>query len=290
MSSEIPIFVTQFRDFELEERVVRLIARRGFQIGERKIVGARDLALSEILITDQDLYSEELPVISIPKDAWQWSDLDLEKFVQHQILPPLPGAIENHVLLSGGENFSDLREEILTALYESGHSALFVPFDENDLRTALIPTRRREERVRFDRFVQASKVLFMLKLEDSASFRNEIARAQSLIEYRRRVHPQLQLGFLVIGGRKAKRAEVAALFEPFRVFFVADPRDELVRIWSRKAPRGGRKYREIEEWIGSSHGDSGKLSDLQDRASPRGTRSPRRVGSPVATSRRSLFR
>lgn len=292
MSSEIPIIVTQFRDFDLEERVVRLLAHRGFRIGERKIMGARELGPEEILITDEQRSSEEIPLITLPIEAWQWSEIDLQRFLQHQLLPP--PLITDHLipahraLIIGGENEIEVREDLLASLHESGAAARFASFDESDLRSALIPTRRMTERLRFDHFARAEAVLFLLGLpgvDHSRTERNEIARAQSLIEYRRRVHPHLRLGFALIGGRKSKRKEISALFEPFSIFLIEDMRDDLVRIWPRKRMRGSEKFREIEEWIGSPRGDSRQSSDLQNRAPSRGARSSRRIGGAVATSR-----
>ena len=98
MSSELsesfvtPVIVTSFRDFELEERVVRILAHRGFQIGERKIVGTRELSSDEILITDIEVHSTDLPIISIPWQAREWDDATLQGFIRDQIYPPFATA------------------------------------------------------------------------------------------------------------------------------------------------------------------------------------------------------
>jgi hypothetical protein len=289
MSSEIPRIVTEFRDFELEERVVQILAHRGFRIGERKIMGRRELLSDEILITDEEWNSNEIPIISLPRDARDWSDGDLERFLQDQILPPLitsPSEMRPHrLLLIGGENQIGIREELILTLNRKSCSTVFAPFDERDLQTALIPTRRMEERARFDRFARAELALFLIDVERLALDRSEIARAHSLIEYRRRVHRHLRLGFILIGGRKSRRNDVASLLEPFPIFWIEDVSDDLLRIWPRGKSRGESKFREIEEWIGSPHGDSRESSDLPHHALTRGARSPRRIGGSMAAPR-----
>jgi hypothetical protein len=274
MSFEIPVIVTNFRDFELEERVVRILAHRGFRIGERNITGRREVLPGEILITDEAWSSAVIPLISIPRDARGWNEGVLERFLNDQILPPLDSGnarnITSSLLIIGGEGRSEVREKLLQYLHNFGVQTTFATFDDSDLRTALIPTRRVEERRRFERFARAHFALFLIDLEATFEHRVEVTRANSLIEYRRRVHPHLALGFALIGGRKSRRREVAATLEPFTSFWIDQPREEMLQLWSMKRVREGEKFREISEWIGSPHGDSREPSALPYRALTRG--------------------
>jgi hypothetical protein len=256
----IPVIVTSFRDFELEERVVRILAGQGFVIGERKIVTPTPIKLDEILITDSQVMDLDLPFIAIPLVAREWSDQILHSFLQSQLFPPLNDGLQGMVIVLGSDSWRQRQEEIVATMNSHALSSIIAPFDERDIRSALIPTRRREERIRFANFAYARFALFLLGTE-----RHELAQAHSLIEYRRRVHPHLQLGFVLIGGRKAIRSEISTVLEPFPIFRIDDERDQLVKFNSRKKRQRESKFQPIVEWIGSHHGDSGKSRDLSDR-------------------------
>lgn len=291
MSSEIsdslvaPVIVTSFRDFELEERVVRILAHRGFQIGERKIVGARELSSDEILITDIESQSADLPIISIPSKAREWDDASLQRFIRDQIYPPLASTTSwPSVLVIARGEWSTLAGELVGAINSDSSLgapiANLAPFEERDLRSALVPTRRLDERVRHARFTHARCALYLAGLN-----RDELALAHSMIEYQRRIHPHLALAFLLVGGRKARRMEAASLLAPFPIFFLEDERDDFLRIWPSPRRRGEAKFSEIREWLGSLHGDSRQPRDLADRTPSRGARPPRRTGRAMATPR-----
>jgi len=291
MSSEIvdphlvPVIVTSFRDFELEERVVRILAHRGFQIGERKIIGTRELSSDEILITDSEFQRVDLPFISIPGQARDWDDHSLQVFIRDQIHPPLVSTTSwPAVLVIAEAEQRRLATELLGAI--NSHSgqglpiAQLAPFEERDLRSALVPTRRLDEQVRHARFTHARAAIYLAGID-----RKELALAHSMIEYQRRIHPHLALAFILVGGRKARRIEAASLLEPFPIFFLEDERDDFLRIWPSSRKRGDEKFSEIREWLGSLHGDSRQPRDLADRTSSRGARSSRRTGRSMATSR-----
>lgn len=265
----IPVIVTSFRDFELEERVVRILAAQGFVIGERKIVRPTPIRPDEILITDSQVMHLDtpfLPLIAIPSVAKEWSDQILHTFLQSHLFPPLSDGPreEEHatVIVLGGEGWKKRQEEIVATMNAHSFPSIIAPFDERDIRSALIPTRRREERIRFANFAYARCALFLLGTE-----RHELAQAHSLIEYRRRVHPHLHLGFVLIGGRKAIRSEITAVLDPFPIFRIDDERDQLVKFNSRKKRQRESKFQSMVEWIGSHHGDSGQSRYLTDRAS-----------------------
>lgn len=266
--SSIPVIVTSFRDFELEERVVKILAAQGFIIGERKIVTPTPIKLDEILITDSQAMHLDLPFIPfivVPSVAREWSDQILHSFLQSQLFPPLSENVQEQqqpmVIVLGSDSWKKRQEEIVATMNVHALSCIIAPFDERDIRSALIPTRRREERVRFANFAYARFALFLLGVE-----RHELAQAHSLIEYRRRVHPHLQLGFVLIGGRKAIRSEITTVLEPFPIFRIHDQRDQLLNFNSRKKRQRESKFQPIVEWIGSHHGDSGKSRNLSDRA------------------------
>lgn len=296
MSSEIfdpdlvPVIVTTFRDFELEERVVRILAHRGFRIGERKIVGGRDLSSEEILITDGESQSAEFPVISIPWQAREWDDHSLQSFIRDQIHPPIPTTTSwpSVLVIAEGAQSALAGELVGDVNAHSSHDlpiAHLATFEERDLRSALVPTRRFDEQVRHARYAHARSALYLAGLD-----RKELALAHSMIEYQRRIHPHLALAFILVGGRKARRMEAASLLEPFPIFFLEDERDDFLRIWPSPRKRGEAKFSEIREWLGSLHGDSRQPRDLADRAPSRGARTSRRTGGAMATPRGPLLR
>lgn len=284
-----PVIVTSFRDFELEERVVRILSHRGFQIGERKIMGTRELLSEEILVTDVAEHSGHIPVITIPWQAREWDDASLQRSIQDQISPPLLS--QNHwspVLVIGEGEWNPLASELVGVINSQctpqvlpgSPRAQVARFDERDIRAALVPTRRFEERVRHARFAYAQQALFLTGVD-----RKDLALAHSMIEYQRRIHPHLALAFVLVGGRKARRLEAASLLEPFPIFFLDDERDDFLRIWPSHRRSGERKFSEIGEWLGSLHGASWQPRNLADRTPSRGTRPSRRTSRPMATPR-----
>lgn len=285
----VPVLVTSFRDFELEERVVRILSHCGFQIGERKIVGTRELLADEILITDGESQATQMPIIAIPRQARQWDDFALQRFIQDQISPPVVTESSWPTILVIGEGeWNSLAGELVGAINSQFHLesslgvpiAQIAPFDERDIRSALVPTRRFEERVRHTRFTHAQCALFLAGVE-----RKDVAHAHSMIEYQRRIHPHLALAFVLVGGRKARRMEATSLLEPFPIFYIEDERDDFLRIWPSQRRSGERKFSEIGEWLGSLHGDSRQPRDLADRTPSRGARTSRRTRRAVATPR-----
>jgi len=275
---QVPVIVTSFRDFELEERAVRLLAQMGFAIGDRKIVGAREVGESEILVTDTRALVRGAPSIIVDPQMHHWSDATLHRHLYRQFIPVGDRGAE--VVITSSVAQQQLRGDLIAALTRAQIKAIQATFDERDIRLALIPTRRREEIDRLDRFAKASLALHVL----DADLR-ELALAQSLIEYRRRIHTHLELCFLVVGGRKRIRSQIAISLEPFPIFWIEDEREDLVRlVWSARR-QGSDRFEQIVKWIGSRHGDSRQSrSDLDTTRRSRDC-APFRVGSPVATPR-----
>ncbi len=278
---ELPIIITTFNDFEFEERVIRLLSQMGFPIGERKILGQRAIGPGEILVTDQDVNSKEIPIISLATEAKFLSDPMLHHHLSQHFIPH-SGSSPSGLVITGGEGLIDVRGELLAFL------APFAPrlasFQEGDCRLALIPTRRRDELDRLARFSDSSIALFLLSAE-----RKESHLATSFIEYRRRIHPHLQVAFVIHGGRKQIKAELGALLEPFTIFWLEDERDDLLRIrWGKRA-QGNERFHEISEWIGSHYGDAHQprtlIGSVRDNTRRERDRAPFRVGGAVANSR-----
>lgn len=277
----IPLVVTSFRDFELEERVVRIMAYRGFRIGDRKIAGIVKLAAEEILLTDMEFELDDAACINLPTEARNWNEEQLQTFLRHQISPPVsPDLKWPDVLIVAESQRALFAEELVRSINGMGLLAVIAPFEERDLRMALVPTRRYEERVRHSRFAHAETVLFLLGTD-----RREVAMARSMIEYYRRIHPHLNLGFILLGGRKAERSEVKSHLEPFSIFYLRDDRDEVLRLWPSRNDKSDRKFLEIKEWIGSLHGNPGQSGNCKNGAPARGTRAFGRIGRSVAASR-----
>ncbi len=280
-SPELPIIITSFRDFELEERVIRIFSHMGFPIGERKIVGDRRIEPQEILITDQQLVSTEIPIIALPKGAELFTDVMLHHYLSQHFIPHA-SAKPSGLVIAGGETLTDLRNDLLT------HLAPFAPriasYQDGDCNLALIPTRRKAELERMARFSDSSKALFLL-----AADRKESRLAESFIEYRRRIHPHLEIAFVIHGGRKQMKLEIKAMLEPFRIFWLEDERDDLFRLRLRKRPQGSERFFEISEWIGSHHGDAHQprilLEPARDNTRRERDRPPFRAGGAMATSR-----
>ena len=278
---ELPLIITSFRDFELEERVIRLLSEMGFPIGERKIVGDRMIESREILITDQQILSNDLPIIALPFDAQHFSDAMLHHFLSRHFIPHTKPAPSGLVIV-GGESLTALRHELLAYLTPFGPR--LAHYQDGDRHLALIPTRRKSELERLTRFSDSSKALFLL-----AADRTECQLAESFIEYRRRIHPHLDIAFVIHGGRKQVKAEMRGILEPFVIFWLEDERDDLFRLRLRKRPRGSDRFLEISEWIGSHHGDAQQSRTLLDHASDstrrERDRTPFRASGAMATSR-----
>lgn len=280
----VPVIVTNFYDFELEERAVRILAHQGFRIGDRKIGGAREVGSEEILITDSISLGSDIPVITIPREAKEWSDARLHRFLQDQLFPPLttiaPSPDRPAIVIIGGESHPVIGDELLTTLNQSGFNSALTSFDEADLRGALVPTRRLAERERYARYAFAHAALFLLGMD-----RREAARAHSMIEYQRRIQRHLRLAFVVIGGRKSQRIELSSLLAPFPIFTLDDQSDDLFRLPKWRKARGDAKFLAIQEWLGSPYGDPRQPGDLKDRALTGRTRPSRRTGGAVAVTR-----
>lgn len=279
--SELPIIITRFRDFELEERVIRILSQMGFPIGERKIVGDRTIEPREILITDQKIDSSEVPIIGLPTQTQHFNDLMLHHFLSRFFIPHFLST-PSGLVITGGETLTELRGELLTFLAPFG--ARLASYRDGDCNLALIPTRRKSELERIARFSDSARALFLLAAE-----RKESHLAQSFIEYRRRIHPHLEMGFVIHGGRKQMKSEIRAMLEPFRIFWLEDDHDDLFRLRLRKPARGSERFLEIAEWIGSHHGDAHQPRTLLDHA-PVSTRrerdrAPFRAGGAVANPR-----
>ncbi len=275
---ELPVIVTSFRDFDLEERAVRLLAQMGSVIGDRKILGERAIAANEILVTDYQQSQRELPTIVLSQEMHHWSDQRLHDFFLRQFIPAR--AHQSEVVISSLPGQEEVRSDLIAFLNRSETSAIYAPFDERDLHLALIPTRREDEIERLNRFALAKFALFVLPAD-----RKEIRHAVTFIEYRRRIHPHLDLAFIVVGGRKQVRNEIAAALEPFPIFWLSNERDELVRLgWPRRAERSER-FTPILQWIGSRRGDARQPGSLLDETRRRRARPPFGVGGAVATTR-----
>lgn len=278
---ELPIIITSFRDFELEERVIRILSQMGFPIGDRKIVGDRRMEPREILITDQHLVSNEIPIIALPAQAQRFNDVMLHHFLSRYFIPH-SRSTPSGLVITGGESLTELRGELLTYLAPFG--ARLAHYEEGDRNLALIPTRRKSELERMARFSDSQIALFLL-----AADRKESQRAESFIEYRRRIHPHLEMAFVIHGGRKQMKSEIRAMLEPFMIFWIEDERDDLFRLRLRKPARGRERFLEIAEWIGSRHGDAHQSRTLLDHAAVSTRRArdraPFRAGGAMANSR-----
>lgn len=278
MSTEVlPVIVTSFKDFELEERVIRVLSHMGFPIGRRKILGEREIAPGEILVTDQVPFSPEIPAICLPKEMQRVDDTRLHHFFARHFIP-IGESIRSGVVVTGGSTLIGLRGELLESLASFG--ARYAPFEEGDRNLALIPTRRREELLRLARFSESSIAIFLLEAD-----RTQLELAQSFIEYRRRIHPHLEIAFVTYGGRKQIKSEISANLEPFTIFWVDDERDDLFRLSWRKRLRGPARFRHLAEWIGSRHGGAYQPRNLLDHTRRERDRSPFGIGGAVATSR-----
>jgi hypothetical protein len=284
MSLEVPMIITNFIDFELEERIVRLLSGMGFRIADRKIMSEILIIGDEILVVDEAstarLRADSLPSIVIPEGASQWSDLQLFTYLRHHFTPESDGDSSFDIVITGTDSASRLRTELMVYLNASSLSVANGRFDESDLRLALVPTRRKDELVRLNRFARAKAALFLLAADPK-----EVERAKVFIEYRTRVHPHLDLGFVVIGGRKSVRSQVMADLQPFRCFLLAG-HDDLLRL-SFASGRGDHRQRfeQIAEWIGSRHGVARKSDDHLGAPRRWRDRPSLGVGGPMAVAR-----
>lgn len=283
----VPVIITSFRDFELEERAVRLLSQMGFAIGDRKIVGVRNVHSNEIVVTDQSSVSalaeeEGIPSIVLTPQVHQWSDASLHHFLYRSFIPEGEDGAEVVITSSPEHRWRDerLRSELIGACARAQVKAIQATFDERDIRLALIPTRRKEEIDRLDRFAKASLALLIL-----GAHPKELRIAESLIEYRRRIHTHLDLAFVVVGGRKRIRAQIASALEPYPLFWIEDESEELVRLRWPMSKGGSDRFERIVEWIGSRHGDSRQSRAHLDTTRRRRDRAPDRARGPMATAR-----
>lgn len=284
MSLEVPMIVTNFVDFELEERTVRLLSGMGFRIADRKILSEILIAGDEILVIDQasqrELDTESLPSIVIPEGASQWSDSRLFTHLRRHFTPDSNGDPSFDIVITGTDSTVTIRSELIAHLNTASLSAANGRFDEGDLRLALVPTRRNEELLRLNRFTRARIALFLLAADPK-----EVERARVFIEYRNRVHPHLDLGFVVIGGRKPLRSQVMADLQPFPCFHLVG-HDDLLRLTF--VPGKGDKrqrFQQIVEWIGSRHGVARKSDDQLGAPRRWRDRPPIGAGGSVAATR-----
>lgn len=280
-SHDLPIIITSFRDFELEERVIRLLSYMGFPIGERKILGERTIEPGEILVTDQNLASRDIPIISLPADSEQISDTTLFHYLSQHFIPQRK-SMPSGLVITGGETLIELRSELLAHL--APFSPRLAQYQIGDCNLALIPTRRKEELDRLARFSESSRALFLL-----AADRLESQVAQSFIEYRRRIHPHLEIAFVIHGGRKQIKTEISAMLEPFAIFWLEDESEDFFRLRWGKRPQGSERFQKISEWIGSHHGDANQsrtlIDDARDTTRRERDRAPLRTGGAMAITR-----
>lgn len=284
MSLDVPMIVTSFVDFELEERTVRLLSGMGFRIANRKILSEVVLHSDEILVLDQGsrmkIGADSLPSILIPEQASGWSDSRLFTYLRRHFTPEADGGPTFDVVITGTDSSVALRSELITYLNAASLSTANGRFEDGDLSLALIPTRRREDLHRLNRFAGARVALFLLAADPK-----EVERAKVFIEYQSRVHPHLELGFVVTNGRKSSRSQLVRDLEPFPCFHLAGS-DDLLRLTFLSGNGDQRqRFQQIVEWIGSLHGVAWE-SDYQLGAPRRWRdRPPFRVGGTMATTR-----
>ena len=285
MSLDVPLIVTSFLDFELEERAVRLLSGMGFRIADRRILSKLSLEGDEILVIDQanepKMMINSMPSIVVPQEASHWSDARLFSFFRRHFMTEIDDASAPDLLVCAGDSVAHLRSDLISYLSSSSLAVMQARFEERDIQLALIPTRRSEEISRLSRFARARIVLYLL-----AADLDEVQRAKRFMEYRERIHLHLQLGFVVFGGRRTTRAQVAAALEPFPVFHISGRDDDLLRLsFASSHGRKMQRFQQIMEWIGSCHGIARESDDQLSAPRRRRDRAPFGIGSAVAASR-----
>jgi hypothetical protein len=293
--NEIPQVLTSFQNFELEEKVVRLVARMGYPVVARQI--RRDeLAASvdfKLLFTDLEKYAG-LGGVIIPKSALGWSERGLQDFISQRIFnftrsnKSLESQRSLQVVITGSESYRSLIHHYQERFSEMYPVRAHFPFSERDIQLALIPTRRRDEIERVQSLQESGAALFVTTLR-----REELDSAHSFIEYRRRIHPHLSISFLVIeegatDSIKKLRSTLIAQLHPFP-FFSISPRALIGQGGQRNLfdhshyRRSEATFAAIGKWLGSLC-ESSQRSPLSTNGSDLGaTRASRRVGSRMAT-------
>lgn len=285
MSLDVPLIVTSFLDFELEERAVRLLSGMGFRIADRRILSKLSLEGDEILVMDQanepKMMINSRPSIVVPQEASHWSDARLFSFFQRHFIIEIDDVPASDLLVCAGDSVAHLRSDLISYLSSSSLAVMQARFEERDIQLALIPTRRSEEISRLSRFARARIALYLL-----AADLDEVQRAKRFMEYRERIHRHLQLGFVVFGGRRTIRTQVTAALEPFPVFHISGRDDDLLRLsFASSHGQKMQRFQQIMEWIGSCHGIARESDDQLSAPRRRRDRAPFGIGSAVAASR-----
>jgi hypothetical protein len=262
---------TFFHDFALEEVTVAHLTAMGYQLAHR-VVGREpwqvgDTFSADLLVTDLASINGDR-VIVIPDQARRWGRSEFIDHLHRTLYRNWQdfGHVQERVIVIGSAAVKADGEELVALLQrmqlldaEESSSAIF---HEEDLELAMMPTRRSEEIERIMRIQGASKALFLLK-----AGRAEISRGESFLEYRRRMHQRLEVGFVLISSRDAESKrfvkEVQSLFHPLPVFSI--PAAALSRspirsnLMGAKAQSGLRfprlRIKELAEWLGSTRGD-----------------------------------
>lgn len=261
---------TLFRDFSLEEWTVSQLNQMGYCLADRIVtadpLGQMDQFDADLIFTDHPHFSGDR-VVTIPPEAIRWSTqtfIDhlhrtLHRSWQHR------NGIDGDVLIIGSAGVLPYCQEIFRTLLNSrlitdSPEAVAI-FHEEDHALALMPTRRINEIRRIARLQVASRALFVV-----GASRAELAGAQSFMEYQRKIHSGLDLGFMFISSRefssKREVTQAKALLHPFPVFPVSVSGFELARAGSNLAPKASLsrtqirrlRIKEIANWLGSTRG------------------------------------
>jgi hypothetical protein len=237
---------TLFSDFALEELAVSHLTQMGYHLAHR-VVGLERWQGSEsfdadLIVTDFASISGDR-VIVIPPEAIRWNR---DAFTDHLHKMFYTnwyrfGHVSEHFLALGSASVRSDTEDIVEGLIGmqllDGEMRSIETFHEGDLTLAMMPTRRSGEIERIRRIQSATKALFLFK-----EGRAELARAESFVEYQRRMHHGLKVGFLAIASsdlhlkRFIKEAEVA--LGPFPVFSI---RMNALRALRAHATKNGNK-------------------------------------------------
>lgn len=264
---------TFFNDFALEEVVVAHLTQMGYRLAHR-VVGvepwqAGDSFDVDLIFTDHLAITGDR-VIIIPHEALRWSR---EGFIEHlhralyAHAPNNPaGEVSEHLLVIGSAAVRRDSETIVEVLIKmrmiDAKSKSISTFHDDELSLALMPTRRNLEIERIMRIQNSTRALFLFK-----EGRAEFAGAESFVAYQRRLHQELNLGFLIVSSkdRHSKRYinDVTGRLHPFPIFPI---RMNALRAIGADGEAAGAhspsslqlhrlRFKELAKWLGSTRGD-----------------------------------
>jgi len=296
-ANEIPQVLTSFFDFELEEKVVKLLTRMGYPIVARQIRSDELASLFDLgpyfLVTDLEKYDGSSALV-IPRSAVAWSERGLQELISNKIFNLSSSSYSQlgrsalQVVITGSESHRSFINHYQERYADEYPLRAHFPYSESDLQLALIPTRRRNEIERVRSLQESGAALFVTSLR-----REEIDSAHSFIEYRRRIHPHLSISFLAIEegatvSIKKSRSTLNAQFHPFP-FFSISPRalmgqEAQQNLFDRsQLRRSEATFVAIGKWLGSLC-ESSQGSQLSTNSAHLGaTSASRRVGGRMAT-------